>query len=135
MKVRLLFSPRRWWDFLVHPAAFPDGHFYSPIVDPSQLSARAGGLWPDEAPPTPGIEWDETGHRRLLDDMEPFAAGYDDPETPAGITRFHDPNGFYQGLDSRMLFGNHYASRVLPDAVESCWGRSCGGAGIRLRAV
>jgi len=47
MKIRLLFSPRRWWDFLVHPTAFPDGHFYSPIVDPSQLSARAGGLWPD----------------------------------------------------------------------------------------
>lgn len=34
-----------------------------------------------------------------------------------------------------VMFANHFASRVLPDAVEKCWGQTCGGGSIWLRVV
>ena len=105
MKLHHLLQPRRWHAFLTRPPAFPDGHFYSPAVDPHQLAGRADELWPEHRPPSPGIEWNEMEHRQVLDDLRQFAAEYDYPQRATSLTQFHDPNGIYEGLDSRMLFG------------------------------
>ncbi len=105
MKLRHLLSPRRWRSFLVSPPAFADGHFYSPAVNPDELKANAGKLWPNHLPASPGIEWSEMAHRQVLEEMRPLAEEYDYPATSSDTTAFHDPNGLYEGLDSRMLYG------------------------------
>jgi hypothetical protein len=105
MRLRHLLQPRRWQAFLTRPPAFPDGHFHSPAVDSGQLAWRAEELWPEHLPSTPGIDWNEMEHRQVLDDLAPFAAESAYPTQTTDPTRFHDPNGFYEGLDARMLYG------------------------------
>jgi hypothetical protein len=88
---------------MTRPPAFPDGHFYSPAVDPKELRGVADRLWPNYPPPTPGIDWNEMEHRQVLDDLRAIAAEYQYP-TKATDT-FYEPNGIYEGLDARMLYG------------------------------
>ena len=47
-------------------AAFPDGHFYSPVVDPVELAAQADCLWPVEPPQILGIDFNDTMHEHIL---------------------------------------------------------------------
>lgn len=86
---------------LSHPA----GHFYSPIVDPSQLDSDR--LWPSH-PEVLGIDFDDLGHERILRDIFPrFMADYDYPEhldeTPE-LTQFYTQNSQFTWLDARALF-------------------------------
>ena len=89
------------------PKAFPDGHFYSPIVDVAALEAHARRLWP-ASPDMPGMDFDPAGHKRLL--KEAFARylpEFDYPETLAegeSPTRFHVRNDQFSWLDCRALY-------------------------------
>jgi hypothetical protein len=103
MRLKPLLSIQRWLDFVFRPTAYRNGHFYSPAVDATAMKAKKSELWPDSPPETPGISWDLDGHRRLLADWQPIAADWDYADRPAG-TGFREPNGSFEGLDSRVLY-------------------------------
>jgi hypothetical protein len=97
---------------------FPNGHFYSPVIDPHELRRRAAEIWPDRLHEPAGVDLDLPGQRALLAALRPFAADFDYPEgkreeaEPAG---FRDGNGLFERLDARMLFCllRHLAPRRL----------------------
>lgn len=95
---------------------FPPGHFYSPIVDPAELAARAPALWPP-APALAGIELDPAGHARLLDEVLPtLLRDYDYPDElaeTADLQQYFSNNSQFGWLDSRAAFAllRHWAPR------------------------
>lgn len=105
MNLSRLLSPRRWRALLRSSSSFPDGHFYAPTVDPHELRSKASRLWPEAPPSTPGIVWDEASHRQVLDELRPLAAEYRYGERPPEEEGFREPNGAFEGLDARMLYG------------------------------
>lgn len=86
---------------------FPNGHFYSPVVDVEQAEREQARLWPD-APPLPaGIDFDRPGHERFLaGDFARYIKDYDYPDDPPsdGKAAFYNNNPQYGVLDSRSLF-------------------------------
>ncbi len=89
-------------------AAHPNGHFYSPVVDPDTLLPRRAELWPSE-PKVLGIDFNDASHERLLREVLPrHLPDYDYPELHAGdentATGFFTRNSQFSWLDSRTLF-------------------------------
>jgi len=85
--------------------AFPDGHFYSPIVDPAEVRRWERSLWPDSPCEGTAIDYRPDAQRELLDRVRPFAADFDYPEQPPpGASAFFQRNGKFEGLDARMWF-------------------------------
>jgi hypothetical protein len=85
--------------------AQPNGHFYSPVVDPSQLDQAT--LWPPH-PTVLGIDFNEASHERILREVFPrWMPDYDYPErldeTPS-LTDFFTCNSQFSWLDSRAMF-------------------------------
>lgn len=85
----------------------PDGHFYSPIIDPELLVDREMDLWP-ETPHVEGIDFNPGSHEKILTEYFPQHIGqYDYPEeldeTP-GLTQFFTKNSQFSWLDARSLF-------------------------------
>lgn len=88
------------------PAAHPDGHFYSPVVDPNDL--RHGQLWPKD-PEVLGINFNDENHQRVLREWFPRHIGnYTYPENAPAVdqdlTSFYTQNSQFSWLDSRALF-------------------------------
>lgn len=85
--------------------AHPLGHFYSPVVNPTELDTAR--IWPEQ-PQVLGIDFNDTGHERILREVFPrWMPEYDYPEcrddaTPA--TQFYTQNPAFSWLDSRALF-------------------------------
>ncbi|MEM7706165.1 MAG: class I SAM-dependent methyltransferase [Pseudomonadota bacterium] len=82
--------------------AHPNGHFYSPVVNPSSLS---GDLWSDRSG-VAGIDFCSDRHRLLLSDWFPrhlphFDYPFDEPEDPS---RYFVGNSQFSWLDARTLF-------------------------------
>ncbi|MBL8748954.1 MAG: class I SAM-dependent methyltransferase [Planctomycetes bacterium] len=88
-------------------AAFPDGHFYSPVVDTADVVAREAEIWP-AAPEILGIEWNREHHETVLGEYFPrHLPQYDYPETlpdTPDLDRFYTRNSQFSWLDSRSLF-------------------------------
>jgi hypothetical protein len=86
---------------------YPNGHFYSPVIDPEDVRAAAERIWRAE-PDMVGIDFDADGHRELLRDVFPlYIREYDYPAVlPDGAhtDRFFDRNPAFGWLDSRTLF-------------------------------
>ena len=86
---------------------FPNGHFYSPVIDPAEVRASATRIWPTN-PDARGIDFNEGAQRQLLREVFPrFIADYDYPETlpdDSDSQRFFDRNPAFAWLDSRALF-------------------------------
>lgn len=86
---------------------FPPGHFYSPIVDPPAVAARRDAIWPAQ-PRVAAIDFNDAGHRRVLDDWFPrFIADYDYPERldeDRSPGAFYTRNSQFSWLDARALF-------------------------------
>lgn len=86
---------------------FPDGHFYSPVVDIKDAKKRKSTLWADPPRTLPGIDFREDSQRELLKDIAEFAAEF---PAKSGLANkdehrcFEEPNGLFEGLDSRMLY-------------------------------
>ncbi len=83
----------------------PNGHFYSPVVDPSQLDPSK--LWSLQ-PQTPGIDFNEASHETILREVFPrWMLDYDYPElleeTP-NLAEFFTRNSQFSWLDSRAFF-------------------------------
>ena len=83
----------------------PNGHFYSPVVDPAQLDASR--VWPAQ-PKIVGIDFDDAGHERILRETFPrHMPAYDYPERTDGsmsATQFYTQNPAFSWLDSRAFF-------------------------------
>ena len=102
--------------------AFPNGHFYSPVVDPLEVALHADRLWP-EKPECRGFDFGRERHRAILEDVLPrHLPRYDYPEmleeTPA-LDRFFTRNSQFGWLDSRVLFAflkllmNIFMNRII----------------------
>ena len=85
--------------------AFPNGHFYSPVVDPAALDAAQ--LWPPR-PEVLGIDFDDVSHQRILREVFPrWLPDYDYAETleeRPELAQFFTRNSQFGWLDSRALF-------------------------------
>ncbi|MBS0584392.1 MAG: class I SAM-dependent methyltransferase [Proteobacteria bacterium] len=85
--------------------AHPNGHFYSPIVDPADIEPDR--IWPAN-PEILGIDFDDRGHERILRETFPrFMPEYDYPEhldESPELRQFYTRNSQFSWLDSRALF-------------------------------
>lgn len=86
--------------------AHPNGHFYSPVVDPSELVVEE--IWPESPKPVLGIDFNDAAHQHILTDVFPrFINEYDYPEhldeTP-DLCDFYTQNSQFSWLDSRAFF-------------------------------
>lgn len=88
--------------------AYPNGHFYSPVVDTADLLDKQDSLWPDWPPMIRGIDFNDQSQKRVLQKWFPrFMPDYDYPEKLAeghDQTRFHTQNSQFSWLDARTLF-------------------------------
>jgi hypothetical protein len=82
---------------------FPIGHFYSPMVDPSDLRPREHQVW-NGANEMPGIDLRVADQLALLGTLKPHAATVDYPiEAPADPTVYFYKNDQYPLLDAEFL--------------------------------
>jgi len=83
----------------------PPGHFYSPIADVDELSARRDAVWP-AVPIVLGIDFNDASHRHVLGELFPrFIGDYDYPEHEgADPAAFYTQNSQFSWLDARALF-------------------------------
>lgn len=82
--------------------AHPNGHFYSPVTNPSELSARLDELYPTN-PRAVGVVFDDLAiERALLDVLAPMLTAYDYPELgPADteLSHFYTQNSQFKHSD------------------------------------
>ena len=87
--------------------AFAEGHFYSPVIDPAEVRAQAGAIWPAPAVENPAVDYRAEAQRELLGLVARYAGDFDYPELqpdPARGGGFFERNGKFEGLDARMWF-------------------------------
>lgn len=87
--------------------AHANGHFYSPVVDPAELLPRVAELWPDQPPECPGLDFNESGTRTVLEEWFPRWLGeFDYPEhaDPTAAERYYIQNSQFSWLDCRALY-------------------------------
>jgi len=123
-------------------ALFPDGHFYSPVVDPNVLAEHAERLWPQQPETMSGIDLNDDSHRRVLQEWFPkFIADYDYPDhgEPFAPTGYFNLNDQFAWLDARTLFvflrqfrprrmievGSGYSSLLVADVNRRFLDSSC----------
>ncbi|UGB44840.1 class I SAM-dependent methyltransferase [Frateuria edaphi] len=88
--------------------AFPNGHFYSPVVDRAEADKDADRIWPAAAKPVRGIDLNYEGHQRLLREVFPavvegFAYPTSGP-TDDTLEHFYDFNGQFERQDPKVAF-------------------------------
>lgn len=88
--------------------AYPNGHFYSPVVDTANVLARKETIWPAQAPQLPGINFNDRVHRKVLSKWFPrHMPAYDYPEHStecSNAKQFYTRNTQFSWLDARTLF-------------------------------
>ncbi|MGE3104032.1 MAG: class I SAM-dependent methyltransferase [Lysobacterales bacterium] len=117
-------------------AAHPNGHFYSPVVDPAELLPQQSRLWP-ESPQLLGVDFNDASHLAILRNEFPrFMADFDYPaQAPAedsALDRYYIDNSQFGWLDARALFvllrawrprrvievGSGYSSLLMADVNQ-----------------
>ncbi|MFK7954839.1 MAG: class I SAM-dependent methyltransferase [Lysobacterales bacterium] len=85
----------------------PNGHFYSPVVDPESLLERKDTIWPAH-PEVLGIDFNDEYHLTVLTEYFPrHFPKYDYPEhrlEGANDSAFYTQNSQFSWLDCRTLF-------------------------------
>jgi predicted O-methyltransferase YrrM len=128
---------------LSRPSAYPDGHFYSPVVDPDEIDARQPEIWPAE-PRVLGIDFDDASQLRVLQMYFPrYIAEFDyaerSPSSDEELTAFYIQNSQFSWLDARTLFvlmrewqpgrvvevGSGYSSLLMADVNQRFLGGHC----------
>ena len=89
--------------------AYPNGHFYSPVVDPAELHSKTTDIWPQKLAQIPGINFNPESHQMILENWFPeHIAHYNYPETfdqrYHAEQQFYTRNSQFSWLDSRTLF-------------------------------
>jgi hypothetical protein len=115
--------------------AHPNGHFYSPVVDPADILQRIDQIYPT-APVAHGINFNLSSHQSLIENgLKRFLPEYDYPEfgTPdSELDYFYTQNSQFSWLDSRALFcflrlwkparivevGSGYSSLLMADVKK-----------------
>ncbi len=115
--------------------AHPNGHFYSPVTNPNELSARLDELYPSN-PQAVGVVFDDVAiERALIDVLAPMLQAYDYPElgpVDTELSHFYTQNSQFSWLDSRALFaflrswqparivevGSGYSSLLIADVNQ-----------------
>lgn len=117
------------------PAARPEGHFYSPVVDTDEIERDRERIWPGSLD-VPGIDMRESAHRNLL--VQHFPALLREYEYPLKgppdeeLSFYYERNSQFGWLDSRALFclmrlirpkrivevGSGYSSLLMCDINE-----------------
>ena len=91
----------------VGPPRWPDGHFYSPVVDPDEVLRDQGRIWPTE-PRTLGIDFNHERQREFItSEFARYMRDYDYPDERVDGeegTQFYSNNPMFGLLDSRALF-------------------------------
>jgi predicted O-methyltransferase YrrM len=89
------------------PAAHPEGHFYSPVVDTDEIKRDEERIWPGSLE-VPGIDMREAAQRDLLERHFPgLLREYNYPlEGPPDeeLSFYYERNSQFGWLDSRALF-------------------------------
>lgn len=89
------------------PALFPEGHFYSPVVDTDEVARDQERVW-GGLRDLPGIDMRDETHRRLLTGgFAVLLRDYDYPQAgppDEELTFFYECNSQFRWLDSRALF-------------------------------
>jgi len=92
---------------LAQRPAFPDGHFYSPVVDIDEVARNQQRIWPDH-PDLQGIRFRPSQQRRFLTrDFRRYVRDYDYPDEPrpeGDAYQFYTKNPQFSWLDARALF-------------------------------
>lgn len=85
----------------------PNGHFYSPVVNPEELTEETARIWPDDPATSCGLEFNDPSHAEILrHGFSRHLYKYDYPEKrPLGAsdTQFYAANGQFGWLDARVL--------------------------------
>src|SRR4051794_9747014 len=85
----------------------PAPHFYSPLVDPDEVTREQDRIWP-ASPEVLGVDFNDSFHQYILTDCFPrYIGGYDYPESldeNAALDRYFTRNPYFGWLDSRALF-------------------------------
>ena len=91
--------------FQSKPAAFPDAHFYSPVVDTKETMERQTSIWPVSRKVS-GIDFNHKLHYEAITEWFPLHIDeFDFPtERPKNDNRFFLNNSQFGGLDARALF-------------------------------
>lgn len=84
---------------------FPEGHFYSPVVDPIELKKDEARIWP-LTPTVLGVDFRHEAQRKLLlDEFPKYLPDFIYPENPnRNEFEFYQRNPTFGGLDTRALF-------------------------------
>lgn len=89
---------------------FPNGHFYSPVVDPESIRSRADELW-DGRSAVMGVDFGHAGQARILSEVFPkWIADFNYPLEPADAVDSEGRQGFFlandqfSNIDARTLF-------------------------------
>lgn len=84
----------------------PSGHFYSPIVDQSELGANESRLWPAQPSLPAGIDFNDASHRHLLEVEFPrYIAAFDYAKaSPGTLGQYATDNPQFGWLDAKALF-------------------------------
>ncbi len=99
---------------------YPNGHFYSPVIDPAEIRESEAALWPEQIQDLAGVTFDEALHLEILRHWFPtHLPQYDYPEeppqTPNADQQFYTQNTQYSWLDARAYFV--FLCELLPRKV------------------
>ncbi|WP_019498101.1 class I SAM-dependent methyltransferase [Pseudanabaena sp. PCC 6802] len=89
---------------IVGVCPFPEGHFYSPIVNIEDVKKSRDKIWMSK-PEVLGIDFNDLSHKTLLSEVFPkYLANYDYPSEKQDKAIYHTNNPQFGWLDSRVLF-------------------------------
>jgi len=103
------------------PCAFPDGHFYSPVVNVDDL--RDASLW--ETPrEVLGIDFNDASHLEILSLLFPRSIGfyaYEEtaPSDDEALDRYYTQNSQFSWLDSRALSAQRLTAAISRPGVQT----------------
>ncbi|MFK8011970.1 MAG: class I SAM-dependent methyltransferase [Marinicellaceae bacterium] len=87
--------------------AHEPGHFYSPVVNPHDITPRQDQIWP-EKPDIKGIDFNEHYHQKVLQEFYPkYISQYNYVEShdqTHSDNEYYTQNSQFSWLDSRTLF-------------------------------
>jgi predicted O-methyltransferase YrrM len=125
-------------------ASHPNGHFYSPVVNPLEMCAIENSLWPSTPEEILGVDFNESSHVEILKEWFPrHIENYDYPEklteTELDGEYFYTRNSQFSWLDSRALFvilgevrptrivevGSGYSSLLMADVNRRFLNLAC----------
>lgn len=84
----------------------PPGHYYSPLPDLADVERNADRYFTaDFTEPGSGIDLNEEGHQRFLEQLAAWYPEYDLPDGPTAGRRFFGYNHFFGTSDALALYG------------------------------